>query len=126
VPPPPSIGAGTADAPTVTISRSRPSGTGSQGGRYTEMRTEPITGVVVASPGAGRRTGEAASGTLTGHLLSQSAARSRRVERRRRRRSAIWTVFLLLAFAVGIGAVVNILAGDFIKGLFHTFMEYAR
>lgn len=92
-----------------------------QGGAYTELKTEPITGVVTA--GRGAVGAEPMSGSLTGHLLSQELYRRR--ERRRQLKSVLWVAFGLLMFATGIAVVVNLLAGEFIRSLFDTFSVWA-
>ncbi len=102
----------------------RPGASVYQGGNYTELQTEPITGVTSADELAAAR--EAAldhSGSLTGHLLSREL-RERR-ERRRRTRAVIWVISLLLLFVAFIATVVILLAGDFLGGLFGTFARWA-
>jgi hypothetical protein len=100
---------------------SRP-GTSYQGGNYGELQTEAITGVMAAG---GRDSSLEMSGTLAGHLLTRGAELSRRRERQRRMRTIGWVTFALLLFAVGIGVVVTILAGDFIASLIETFVGFA-
>jgi hypothetical protein len=106
VPPPPAIVPG----PTSVY----------QGGNYSELATEPITGVTTlpAPP-------ELASGTLTGHLLTRGAQLHRRRERRRRLRTVLWVTSALLVFGIGIAVVVTILAGDFIRSIFDTLSRWA-
>jgi len=115
-----------------------------QGGNYGELETQSITGYVVEPAetpvGAGQRLGTRygtvltggydpssleMSGSLTGHILSRGVEVSRRRERRQKVRTVLWVGFGLLAFAVAIGLVVSILAGDFISALFRTFADFA-
>jgi hypothetical protein len=65
------------------------------------------------------------SGSLSGHILSRGFDLSRRRERRRKVRTALWVCFGLLMFAIAIVVIVDILAGDFIKSLFKTFSDFA-
>jgi hypothetical protein len=95
-----------------------------QGGAYTELATEPITGVVRGRTPAAADPMEM-SGSLTGHLLSRNQNLYRRRERRRKLRAFLWVTFGLLVFAVGIAVVVNMLAGDFIRSIFDTFSGWA-
>jgi hypothetical protein len=97
-------------------------GTAYQGGNYGELQTEAITGVVVSG---GRDSSLEMSGTLAGHLLTRGAELSRKRERQRRLRTIGWVTFALLMFAIGIGVVVNILAGDFISAVIKTFVDFA-
>jgi hypothetical protein len=115
-----------------------------QGGQYGELETQSITGYVVepaeVAVGAGQRSGTRyggvmagqyepnsleMSGSLTGHILSRGIAESRRRERKQRVRTVLWVVSGLLAFAIAIGVVVSILAGDFISSLIKTFSDFA-
>jgi hypothetical protein len=109
-----------------------------QGGNYGELQTESITGFVTSSGAAvGERTGAGyavatagydpaeMSGSLSGHILSRGFEQSRRRERRRRVRTALWVSFGLLLFAIAIVVIVDILAGDFIKSIFKTFADFA-
>ncbi len=115
-----------------------------QGGNYGELQTQSITGYVVGSAeaavGAGHRDGMAygsvatgqydpssleMSGSLTGHILSRGMEQSRRRERRHRIRTVLWVGFGLLAFAVAIAVIVDVLAGDFIGSLVKTFADFA-
>jgi hypothetical protein len=115
-----------------------------QGGNYSELETQSITGYVVEPAetpvGAGQRLGTRygtvltggydpssleMSGSLTGHILSRGVAVSRRRERRQKVRTVLWVGFGLLAFAVAIGVIVSILAGDFISALVRTFADFA-
>ena len=113
-----------------------------QGGNYGELETQSITGYVVgpaeAAVGAGHRNGIAygavatgqydveMSGSLTGHILSRGIEQSRRRERRQKIRTVLWVGFGLLAFAVAIAVIVDVLAGDFIGSLVKTFAEFAE
>ena len=115
-----------------------------QGGNYGELETQSITGYVVGSAevavGAGHRNGITygavatgqydpssleMSGSLTGHILSRGMEQSRRRERRQRLRTVLWVGFGLLAFAVAIAVIVDVLAGDFIGSLVKTFADFA-
>jgi hypothetical protein len=139
VPPPPTIVAGTSPAGqevTVRITQEAPSrpapprpaiGTSTyQGGNYTELVTEPITGVVATTDARAAATDPMEmSGSLTGHLLSRNQEMYRRRERRRRLRTFLWVSFGLLFFAIGIAVVVDMLAGDFIRSIFDTFSDWA-
>ncbi|HEY7222257.1 MAG TPA: hypothetical protein VH561_01370 [Micromonosporaceae bacterium] len=137
VPPPPAIVPGTAPVivpgtlapPTampgsVATRRREPGRVGStgvyQGGNYADLATEPITGV---GPVTGRDRAVDSSGSLTGHLLYREMY-ERRI-RRRRTRTVVRVSILLVLFAVFLGAVVTVLAGDFIASLIDTFSRWA-
>jgi hypothetical protein len=94
-----------------------------QGGNYTDLVTEPITGVVAAEGGPTEPI--EMSGSLTGHLLARNQEMYRRRERRRKLRTFLWVSFGLVLFGVGIAVVVNMLAGDFIRSIFDTFSDWA-
>lgn len=100
----------------------RPGASVYQGGNYTELETEPITGMGVPDVGM-RESAVDRSGSLTGHLLSREM-RERR-EKRRRRKTVAWVVTLLVLFGAFLATVVVLLAGDFIAGLFDTFARWA-
>jgi hypothetical protein len=89
------------------------------GGGYGEMVTEPITGMVTARPA------EPVSGSLTGHLLARNQELYRRHERRQKLRTAMWVALGLTLFAASIAIIVNLLAGDFLRSLFSTFVGWA-
>jgi hypothetical protein len=118
-----------------------------QGGRYTNLETEPITGVSPSlGPLAGRRgvgggtvyggpagaptsaNAEAPiemSGSLTGLILSRGQAAAQRRERRHKFRRVLYFGLGGLAFAAALGLLAYYLAGDFITSLFRTFKEFA-
>jgi hypothetical protein len=112
-----------------------------QGGNYGELETQSITGYVVgpaeAAVGTGQRNGIVhgavatgqydleMSGSLTGHILSRGIEQSRRRRRRQKVRTVLWVGFGLLAFAVAIAVIVDVLAGDFIGSLVKTFADFA-
>jgi hypothetical protein len=116
-----------------------------QGGRYTQLETQPITGVspslgpVLGRRGAGTVYGgltgaptsanaEAPiemSGSLTGLILSRGQAQARRKERRRRFRRIIFIGIGGVIFIAVIGTIVAVLAGDFITSLYRTFRDLA-
>ena len=116
-----------------------------QGGRYSHLETQSITGVSpslgpVASWRAGGtvyggQTGAPTSanveapiemsGSLTGLILSRGQAAARRRERRDRLRRVLWVGVSGLIFAAAIGFLVFYLAGDFIASLIRTFQEFA-
>jgi hypothetical protein len=121
VPPPPAIIPGAGALPPSIVVGQPVMTSVYQGGQYSEMTTEPITGVTtLAVPAA-----ELASGTLTGHLLTRGAQLHRRRERRRRMRTVLWVTGGLVAFTIGIAVVVMILAGDFIRSVFDTLSRWA-
>jgi hypothetical protein len=128
VPPPPAIVPGAATpAPVIVPGRlpasvpGRPGPSVFRGGNYSELETEPITVTGVTSPV--RESAVDRSGSLTGHLLSREM-RERR-EKRRRMKSVLWVVSLLLLFGLFLATVVILLAGDFLGGLFDTFSRWA-
>ncbi len=115
-----------------------------QGGNYGELETQSITGYMVGSAetpaGATQRNGTTygavatgqydpssleMSGSLTGHILSRGIEKGRRRERREKLRTVLWVGFGLLAFAVAIAVIVDVLAGDFIASLVKTFADFA-
>jgi hypothetical protein len=110
----------------TTAPRPRPAiGTSTyQGGAYTELSTEPITGITVTG-GAATPESVEMSGSLSGHILSRNQHLYRRRERRRRLKVALWVIVTLALFTVGIAVVVNLLAGDFLRSIFDTFSGWA-
>jgi hypothetical protein len=109
-----------------------------QGGHYSELATESITGfgpALTAARAAAMYSGSALpgqvdspmemSGSLTGHILARGLAEGRKRERRHRVRSVIWVTIGLLGFVTAIAVIVEMLAGDFISSLFRTFAGFA-
>ena len=116
-----------------------------QGGRYSHLDTESITGVSPSmGPIAGRRAGGTVyggpsgaptsanvdapiemSGSLTGLILSRGQAAARRQERRVRLRRVLYVGLGGLAFITAIALLAFYLAGDFIMSLFNTLKEFA-
>jgi hypothetical protein len=128
VAPPPAIVPGTVASPPVLPGHvpapARPGASTYQGGNYSELETEPITGMgVPGSRGGVRQPAVERSGSLTGHLLSREM--SDRRAKRRRLRTTLSVVTLLVLFGAFIATVVVVLAGDFIRGLFHTLSQWA-